>query len=217
MIPLSGDSKFANESGNYCITPIIKTNRNITLKSFSFKSDQAIGENYYESPLEALIFYYRTSDFEIENKSWIKIQDHGKVEINIDGEIQFRIETKINELTLNPKKLFNLTLQYEDIDNLPFGFSWNLSDTNKETGVIGFIQNKLINKSISFSINILRKSDNKIIFNQSSDVNSNGEFQYFQGSWLRGFGPDQINLRRRYVFNDILPKNVEYVVRLRMN
>ena len=216
-IPFSGDSKFSNLSANYCITPIINTNKNIILKNFSFISDLVIGENYYETPLEALNFYYKITDFDNENRSWIKIADHGNLDINIDGEIQFRIETKINEITLCPKKLYNLSLQYEDVDNLPFGFSWNLSDTNKETGVIGFIQNKTINKPISLSITIFRKSDNKLIFNQSSVINSNGEFQYFQGSWLRGFGPDQINLRRRYVFNDVLPKNVEYIVRLRTN
>jgi hypothetical protein len=216
-IPFSGDSKFADESKNYCITPVINTNRNIILKSFSYKSTLTIGEDYYEYPLEALVFYYRISDFDDESSSWVRIQDFGKIDINVDGEIQFKIETKINELTLNTKKLYNIILQYEDIDNLPFGFSWNLNDTNKEAGVIGFIQNKLINKYPSFSINIFRKSDNKIIFSQSSDTNSNGEFQYYQGTWLRGFGPDQINLRRRYVFNDVLPKNVEYIVRLRMN
>jgi hypothetical protein len=213
ITPISGHWLYADQTKNFVILPKIKIDKFNTLKKLNIRSVNFYGNERYGVPAEPLRYYIRTRGIDDDAGAWKYVDSHGDISDIINtGELQIKIETHMFALAGLTKKIYGYSLEYDEPSLLPDGVSWNYEDSNTVTGAVGFIQNKLNNSVPSFKISYYRKSDQKLIFTQSTSNSSNGYFQFYDNGWIIGYGPDQIGLRRRFTPSDVLQKNIEYVV-----
>ena len=130
------------------------------------------------------------------------------------GKLQVRIESSLFLHYCKTKKIYGFSIEYDNKETISKGFSWNLSDSDTSFAIVGFVQNELYKAIPTFTIKYYNKNNNKLYLIQNSDRSSTGDFEYYSDGWQKGYGPNQIGLRRRFVPSTSLQKNIEYDVEL---
>jgi len=206
---------FADKFKNYCISPIIYLDRNTLLKRIHLNTNVLYGDNTNSFSPEPIRLYVRNNGIEDDSGKWTLIDSLGNISgIQNNGKLQVRIESSLFLHYCKTKKIYGFSIEYDNKETISKGFSWNLSDSNTSSAIVGFVQNELYKTIPSFTIKYYNKNNNKLYLIQNSDRSSTGDFEYYSAGWQKGYGPNQIGLRRRFVPSTSLQKNIEYDVEL---
>ena len=206
---------FADKLKNYCISPIIYLDRNTLLKRIHLNTNVLYGDNSNSFSPEPIRLYVRNYGIEDDSGKWTLIDSLGNIStIQNTGKLQVRIESSLFLHFCKTKKIYGFSIEYDNKETISKGFSWNLSDSNTSSAIVGFVQNELYKAIPSFTIKYYNKNNNKLYLIQNSDRSSTGDFEYYSAGWQKGYGPNQIGLRRRFVPSTSLQKNIEYDIEL---
>ena len=206
---------FADKFKNYCISPIIYLDRNTVLKRIHLNTNVLYGDNANSFSPEPIRLYVRNYGIEDDSGKWTLIDSLGNISgIQNTGKLQVRIESSLFLHYCKTKKIYGFSIEYDNKETISKGFSWNLSDSNTSSAIVGFVQNELYKTIPTFTIKYYNKNNNKLYLIQNSDRSSTGDFEYYSAGWQKGYGPNQIGLRRRFVPSTSLQKNIEYDVEL---
>ena len=206
---------FADKFKNYCISPIIYLDRNTVLKRIHLNTNVLYGDNANSFSPEPIRLYVRNYGIEDDSGKWTLIDSLGNISgIQNTGKLQIRIESSLFLHYCKTKKIYGFSIEYDNKETISKGFSWNLSDSDTTSAIVGFVQNELYKAIPTFTIKYYNKNNNKLYLIQNSDRSSTGDFEYYSAGWQKGYGPNQIGLRRRFVPSTSLQKNIEYDVEL---
>jgi hypothetical protein len=110
-----------------------------------------------------------------------------------------------------PARIYSLEISYETDEELPQGIEWNLNDSNNALGIIAFEQTASLSTFNGFKITFYNLDTDQQVFSASSTENTNGTFQYWNGSsWINGVGPNMFGTRRRFAASHYLPSSDVY-------
>lgn len=213
-VPIKSHWIYNDTFNDYTITPIMYFPRTAILKKVNLNNNLIYGDSPNGVTPEPIRIYARNYGIVDNTGKWTLLKNGDLSILQSTGEIQFRIDSSIFLHFGKTRKIYGLSVEYEYKDTIAKEFAWNSSDSNFENGTVGFIQKELCKSNPSFTIKYYNKENSKLHFSQNSDRSSSGEFEYYSGSWLKGFGPNQIGLRRRFVPSTVLQKNLEYEIEL---
>jgi hypothetical protein len=213
-VPIKSHWVFAEQLDDYTITPIMYFPRTAILKKVNINNNLIYGDSPNGVTPEPIRIYARTYGIEDNSGKWTLIKNGDLTVIQSTEQIQFRIDSSIFLHFGKTRKIYGISVEYEYKDTIAKEFAWNSSDSNFENGTVGFIQKELCKSNPSFTIKYYNKENSKLYFSQSSDRSLSGEFEYYSGGWLKGFGPNQVGLRRRFIPSTVLQKNLEYEIEL---
>ncbi len=206
---------YSDKFKNYCISPIITLDKNTTLRRIHCNTNVLYGDNANSISAEPIRYYVRNNGIEDDSGKWVLIDSTGNIEhIQNTGKLQVRFESSLFLHYAKTKKIYGFSIEYDNKETISKGFSWNLSDSNTANAIVGFVQNELYKANPTFTIKYYNKSNNKLYLIQNTDRSSTGDFEYYASGWLKGYGPNQVGLRRRFVPTSALQKNIEYEVEL---
>jgi hypothetical protein len=194
---------------------MITLDKNTILRRIHCNTNVLYGDNANSISAEPIRCYVRNNGIEDDTGKWILIDSTGNIEhIQNTGKLQVRFESSLFLHYAKTKKIYGFSVEYDNKETISKGFSWNLSDSNTTNAIVGFVQNELYKANPTFTIKYYNKSNNKLYLIQNADRSSTGDFEYYVSGWQKGYGPNQVDLRRRFVPTSALQKNIEYEVEL---
>jgi hypothetical protein len=206
---------FSDKFKNYCISSMITLDKNTILRRIHCNTNVLYGDNANSISAEPIRCYVRNNGIEDDTGKWTLIDSTGNIEhIQNTGKLQVRFESSLFLHYAKTKKIYGFSVEYDNKETISKGFSWNLSDSNTTNAIVGFVQNELYKANPTFTIKYYNKSNNKLYLIQNADRSSTGDFEYYASGWQKGYGPNQVGLRRRFVPTSALQKNIEYEVEL---
>lgn len=202
-VPISACYTHGWQSGReqYVVTPAIPTPNEARLYRAYVNSLLAHGGTDAFAVLPEIVrVWYRTHGISDDSGAWNLLPDNGDLTgVKTGSDIQFRLAFKVIGMYQLPSKVYGVCVVYETDSDIPSHLQWNIGDTSASTGVVGFIQNGTYGSVPALQISYYRSDDDSLIFSQTSDVTTYGNFQYWDGdSWENGLGTDTDNIRRRF-------------------
>ena len=212
--PAEADWEYAEKNKARIITPSIHTSFMNKFKKLLISHPEVIYDDFQGIVPEPFRVYYRMDGINNDSGTWILLNDTWDLSNIIPQEkIQFMFEFKILGEYGVPARIYSLEISYETDEELPQGIEWNLNDSNNALGIIGFEQTALLSTYNGFKITFYNLDTDQQVFSASSTENTNGTFQYWNGSsWVSGIGLNILGTRRRFlpnhsfVYDNVYPK-----------
>lgn len=154
-------------------------------------------------PTEAFKTFYRTTGITDDSGSWTLVNASGILNLPVVSTIQFGFTFRTLGIG-NPARILGVTMLYEADPDLPSFHKWYNPDMDAANYIFAWQQQIYgpFNGTPAYQIAYIRKDTGAIVFSQSSGSTTNGNFQYWNGaSWVNAVGPNQPNIRRRFVPN----------------
>ena len=215
--PLAADLEFQADVNNRIILP--KITLGATPSSFYrvlANAAQNLGNNTFGVTPDMYRIQYRTSGIDDDSGAWVDVPQDGDLSGVLPAStIQFGFQFRTAGVIMLPARILSLGLLYETADSLPAQYRWNFSDFSAVTGTFAWIQYSLFGTLGTHTIEIYRADTNALLLTQASTGNTNGDFQYWDGStWVNGLGPNTVNTRRRFVPSASLPANIDLYAKI---
>lgn len=156
--------------------------------------------------------FYRTSGIDDNSGLWTEVQSDGNLSgVSTAASIQFMLDFKLDGENGLPARFQGLSIIYETADALPSQYQWSYGDSSTANGTVGFVQVATFGASLTtHTINYYRSDTNALVLTQASSSNTNGFFEYHNGStWVEGLGSDTLNTRRRFRPSGSLPTGTD--------
>jgi len=213
--PVKNHWTFNDRFKNYCLSPIIYLEKNIILRKIHLSENNIFGDGTLGVSPDPIKLYIRNYGIEDDSGKWTLIDSTGSLnQIHNTGKLQIRFDSSVTLHHGLPKMIYGFSLEFDKFTNIPSEFEWDLENTNYSLGIVGFTQTILCRSNPSFSIKFTNKLTRKVYYTQNTDKNQFGQFEYYSGGWVIGFGPNQIGTKRRFISTNILQKNIEYEIDL---
>ena len=213
--PVKNHWTFVDRFKNYCLSPIIYLEKNIILRKIHLSENNIFGDGTLGVSPDPIKLYIRNYGIEDDSGKWTHIDSTGSLnQIHNTGKLQIRFDSSVTLHHGLPKMIYGFSLEFDKFTNIPSEFEWDLENTNYSLGIVGFTQTILCRSNPSFSIKFTNKLTRKVYYTQNTDKNQFGQFEYYSGGWVIGFGPNQIGTKRRFISTNILQKNIEYEIDL---
>jgi hypothetical protein len=208
------DWEYAERNKARIITPSIHTSFINKFKKLLISHPEVIYDDFQGIVPEPFRVYYRIEGINDDSGTWILLNDTWDLSLIVPGDkIQFMFEFKILGEYGVPARIYSLEISYETDEELPNGIEWNLNDSNNALGIIGFEQTASLSTYNGFKIAFYNLDTDQQVFSASSAENTNGTFQYWNGSsWVSGIGLNIFGTRRRFlpnhsfVYDNVYPK-----------
>jgi len=214
-IPIKNHWVFTDRFKNYCLSPIVYLEKNVILRKIHLSENNIFGDGTLGVSPDPLKIYVRNYGIEDDTGRWTLIDSTGYLnQIQNTGKLQVRFDSSVTLHHGLPKRIYGFSLEFDKASNIPIEFEWDLENTNYSLGIVGFIQTILCRSNPSFTIKFTNKLTRKVYYIQNTDKNQFGQFEYYSGGWVIGFGPNQIGIKRRFISTNILQKNIEYEIDL---
>jgi len=115
-LPAAAHRQWADETGEYVITPKLSTAGAIKYYRVYVNSLRQIGNSTFGVPAEDYDLLYRTTGIDDNSGNWIQFPDDTKNLIGVSGsdEIQFKIRFKVLGTWCIPARLYCIAIVYED-------------------------------------------------------------------------------------------------------
>lgn len=220
VYPLAADLGFQADVNNRVICPKIALG-NVPSKLYRvLVSDvENLGDDTMGVSPDAWRLQYRTSGIDDNSGAWTDVPQTGDLSgVLPAANIQFAFLFRTAGVIMLPARVLALALVYEADDGLPSQYQWNFGDFNAANGTFAWIQTSLFGSSPPLhTIEIYRADTNALVLTQASSGNTNGQFQYWNGSnWQNGLHNDELLLRRRFVPSAGLPAGIDLYAKLRV-
>lgn len=215
--PLAADLEFQADVDNRIICP--KITLGSTPSSFYrvlTNAAQNLGNTLFGVAPDMYRVQYRTNGIDDNSGAWTDVPQDGDLSGVLPAStIQFAFQFRTAGVIMLPARILSLGLVYETADSLPAQYRWNFSDFSAVTGTFAWIQYSLFGTLGTHTIEIYRADTNALLLTQASTGNTNGDFQYWDGStWVNGLGPNTVNTRRRFVPSASLPANIDLYAKI---
>jgi hypothetical protein len=214
-IPVKNHWIYTDRFKNYCLSPIVYLDKNVILRKIHLSENNMFGDGFLGVSPEPIKLYVRNYGIEDDTGLWTLIDSTGSLaQIQNTGKLQVRFDSSVTLHQGLPKRIYGFSLEFDKASNIPIEFEWDLENTNYSLGIVGFTQTILCRSNPSFAIKFTNKLTRKVYYIQNTDKNQFGQFEYYSGGWVIGFGPNQIGTKRRFISTNILQKNIEYEIDL---
>ena len=206
VYPFNADWMFAEKTKNRIITPVMNCSDALSFKKAIVSHPEIIKDDDMGVIPEPFRLYVRTNGFSDDSGTWTLLDEvFDMSNVPISDQIQFMFEFRIMGKSCYPSRIYSVGFVYETDDYLPDQFIWNLSDSDNTNSAVGFEQTNLFISLSALQIDYYRTDTDVKVLTASSAENTNGNFQYWNGSsWINGIGPNIVGARRRFVPNQSL-------------
>jgi hypothetical protein len=139
--------------------------------------------------------FWRTNGIEDNTGTWSELSYpydlSGVIPV---GKIQFAFDFRSFGTSCYSTDILGFCLTYQDINTIPYELEWDIESSDIANGIVGFYQKALFSPTIpTLTIRYHNSTNDVVLFSQTSDLTSNGFFQYWNGSsWQNGVGPSVI-------------------------
>ncbi len=201
VFPIGADFETIKTEENRVICPAVNVSKFSKLSKILINYNKKIGDDDFGVPPETFRIYVRDNGIEDNTGQWIQLDQSYDISfLQPKRLIQISFTFKTLGATGHSARIHSYTVVGEELENLPKLFKWNMNNSNANSGIFAFDQNKVNSTSFNLKINIYKKDNNESILEQSSLSSENGTFQYFSGNqWLTGIGPNTVGTMRRFV------------------
>ena len=184
------------------------------LRKIFVETNNGSGDIFTQS--EPYRVYWRNSGIEDDSGAWNLLINNDLSGISHNGKLQIGFDFNTFGTSCYSTQILGFCITYENYDTIPYELEWDIETSDIANGIVGFYQSAVFSPSLPTLVIRYHNSSNDIIlFEQSSDLTSNGFFQYFDGiSWVNGLGPNTIGTKRRFMPTSGLPNNTRLYVTL---
>lgn len=214
VYPLAADLEFQADVNNRVILP------KISLGSVPYAFYRVlinpvknIGDNIYGVAPDMYVVQYRTSGIDDDTGIWREISQDGNLStVPAAANIQFAFRFRTVGVMMLPARILSIAFLYETDDGIPSQYRWDNDDFNLTNNTFAFKQvERFYSTPPVHNIEIYREDTDALVLSQSSSGNTNGNFQYWNGTtWVNGIDGDTLGLRRRFVPTASLPSTSLY-------
>jgi hypothetical protein len=218
VYPLAADVEFQADVPNRIICPKIELGATpAKFYRVLVNAMENLGDHTMGVAPDAYRIQVRTSGIDDNSGTWVDVPQSGDLSgVSTAAAIQFAFTFRTLGVIMLPARILSLAVLYETDDALPSQYQWNVADWDQANGTYAWVQVALFGGTPGLhTIQIFRADTNALVLTQASSGNTNGNFEYWNGSaWDSGIGSDAVGRRRRFVPTGSLPSGVDFYAKI---
>jgi hypothetical protein len=212
--PLAADLEYQADVNNRVILPKISLG-SVPCNFYRILVNcvKNIGDDRFGLTPDMYTVEYRITGIDDNSGAWFDVPQDGDLStIPTVANVQFALRFRTAGVMMLPARILSVAFLYETDDGIPSQYRWDNDDFNLTNNTFAFKQvERFYSTPPVHNIEIYRQDTNALVLTQNSLNNTNGNFQYWNGTtWVNGLDGDNIGLRRRFVPTASLPATSLY-------
>lgn len=178
VLPLNAHRLWADDVGEYVITPKLSTLGATTYYRCYVNSDRQNGDNTFGVPSEDFDFLYRISGIDDNSGSWVTVPEDGNMSGVVADYIQFKIRFKTLGTFCVPAKIYSILVVYED-STTDSHYTPSINKSNATNRIFAYRQTLTWGGTIpNLKIKIYNASTGSLVLDDDITSHSFGVWEY---------------------------------------